>query len=174
MIEKTNEFTSIKTKRLTIRPVCLDDKSSIYEIFSNDNLMDPYGMFPIDDIKKIDDFTRRLIEDQELAIILDECNKIIGTFGFIDYSKYNNRAEIAFELLEDYHKKAYMTEAITALLEYGFNELELNRVEAFVYPSNLASQKLLEKLGFEKEGLLKKRSFQRGQYRDMIAYGLLK
>ena len=47
-----------------------------------------------------------------------------------------------------------MTEAMSAILDYGFNELGLNRIDAVMIPENIASKKLLEKVGFQKEGLL--------------------
>ena len=166
-------FTTTETGRQRMSPICMEDRNSVFEIFSNEILMKPYGMFPIEDIEKASEFTQRLIEDREFAIVLKDENKVIGTLGFVDYNKYNSRAEIAFEMMEDYWNKGLMSEAVSVLLNIGFVDLNLNRIEAFIYPSNLASQRLVEKLGFQKEGLLKKRSFQRGKYRDMIIYGLV-
>lgn len=164
----------IETKRLRLRPICMDDEEVVFKIFSNDRLMEPYGMFALDHRDKAIQFTQRLIDDYEFAVVEKNEGKVIGTLGFVDYSKYNKRTEIAFELLEDYWHKGYMSEAVGGFIGRAFDRLQLNRIEAFVHPNNIASQKLLEKLGFANEGLLRKRSLQRGAFRDTMIYGLVR
>jgi ribosomal-protein-alanine N-acetyltransferase len=68
----------------------------------------------------------------------------------------------------------YMQEALTALLDYGFSELDLNRVEADVDPRNAASGRSLERLGFRREGLLRERWIVGGEVSDTALYGLLR
>ncbi len=167
-------FKATESKRLLIRPVCMEDVEAIFEIFSNDVLMEPYGMHGLTSLEKSKEFTKGLIEDGELAILNKKDQSLIGTMGFLAYSQYNNRAEIAYELLEDYWGKGIMSEALDVLLSYGFSELCLHRIEAYVHPTNQASQKLLLKKNFKKEGLLKGRSYQRGEYRDAVLYALVK
>jgi RimJ/RimL family protein N-acetyltransferase len=67
----------------------------------------------------------------------------------------------------------YMAEALTALLDHGFGQMQLNRVEADVDPRNLASARSLERLGFVKEGLLRERWIVDGEVCDSALYGLL-
>jgi RimJ/RimL family protein N-acetyltransferase len=67
-----------------------------------------------------------------------------------------------------------MTEAIRAVLAFGFDTLELNRVRATVVTSNIASAKFLEHLSFEKEGLLRQAQFVNGKFDDLIAFALLR
>lgn len=66
------------------------------------------------------------------------------------------------------------TEALKVFVEYGFSQLEVHRIEAHVEPENIASAKVLTKIGFQKEGLLRESTFNKGQYQDMVYYGLLK
>ncbi len=66
-----------------------------------------------------------------------------------------------------------MTEALHAMLRYGFETFDLHRIEAVITPENHASSKLLEKLGFRQEGVLRQRSFYRGHYVDDVYFGLL-
>ena len=74
----------------------------------------------------------------------------------------------------DFHGKGYATEASRVLLEYVFNSLKLNRVEAYAPPENVASQNELRKLGFSKEGLKKQHfRFNIGEYSDSIVFGLV-
>ena len=67
-----------------------------------------------------------------------------------------------------------MSEAILPIVAYGFNEMNLNRMEAFVGPDNEASQRLVKKLGFQQEGHLKQHFFKNNIYHDSIVFGLLR
>lgn len=67
-----------------------------------------------------------------------------------------------------------MKEAITAVLRYGFQEMNLNRIEALIDPDNLTSVKLLEKFNFVREGLLREYEYGKGKFDDVFIYGLLK
>jgi ribosomal-protein-alanine N-acetyltransferase len=69
--------------------------------------------------------------------------------------------------------KGYATEASRAVIDYGFNIMNLNRIEATVDPENVSSVRVLEKLGMQYEGLLQKRVICNGQPRDRRMYGLL-
>ena len=67
-----------------------------------------------------------------------------------------------------------MTEALGLVLDFGFDRMGLNRIEAVVFRDNAASCGLLEKLGFEREGLLREYEYLRGRYEDMAMYSLLR
>jgi ribosomal-protein-alanine N-acetyltransferase len=67
-----------------------------------------------------------------------------------------------------------MHEALSAVLDWGFAHMELNRVEAQVHPENAASISSVSRLGFQHEGLLRELGYWRGQYHDMLQYSLLR
>jgi RimJ/RimL family protein N-acetyltransferase len=67
-----------------------------------------------------------------------------------------------------------MTEAVSEVLQYGFNELELNRIEAKVDTRNTKSIRLLERMGFKREGFLRQRHYYGGTYQNELYYGLLR
>lgn len=67
-----------------------------------------------------------------------------------------------------------MHEALQALLEFGFGELDLNRIEADIDPRNSASARTLERLGFTKEGYLRERWIVGDEVSDTAIYGLLR
>ncbi|TKI91645.1 GNAT family N-acetyltransferase, partial [Bacillus wiedmannii] len=75
-------------------------------------------------------------------------------------NKHHKRAEIGYELDDTYWGQGYATEALQAILTYGFETLQLIRIAAVVYVENKASQKLLSKAGFQEEGLLRKHMIQ--------------
>jgi RimJ/RimL family protein N-acetyltransferase len=80
---------------------------------------------------------------------------------------------VGYTLAFDAWGKGYMNEALTALLEFGFSQLGLNRVEADIDPRNMASARSLERLGFQKEGHLRERWIVAGEVSDTGLYGLL-
>lgn len=101
--------------------------------------------------------------------------KIIGYCGYHIWHKKHCRAEIGYYLLQDeYKQKGLMTEAVQFVLDYGFNIMKLNRVEAFTSEDNIASLKILAKFGFEKEGYCKEHYNVNGVLEDSVLLALLK
>lgn len=101
--------------------------------------------------------------------------RVIGACGFHTWYVDHRRAEIGYAL---YHKddqaKGYMKEALAAVLKYGFDHMNLNRVEAFVGSDNLPSIKLMAHFGFQKEGLLRQHYYWQDKMEDSLAFGLIK
>lgn len=101
--------------------------------------------------------------------------KAIGTCGFHTWAIDHFRAEIGYHLNEDSHKqKGYMSEAVAVVLSYGFNKLNLMRVEALLASYNIPSLKIVEKFGFSYEGTLREHYLVDGLLEDSIMYALLK
>ncbi|MCY7541071.1 GNAT family N-acetyltransferase [Bacillus pumilus] len=73
------------------------------------------------------------------GISLKEDPAIIGSCGFLNLEKQHYRTEIGYELHHDHWRKGIMSEAIAAVLRYGFQEMDLNRIEAIIDPANTAS-----------------------------------
>jgi len=108
--------------------------------------------------------------------LLDKSDmKHIGWCGYHTWYFEHARAEIGYGFYsDDYKEKGLMTEALRALLDYGFDEMKLNRVEALIADYNVPSLKLAEKFGFQKEGVLRGHYFVDGIAEDSIIFGLLK
>ena len=108
-------------------------------------------------------------------IIVDkDTNQPIGTCGFHCWDRRNNTAEIGYDLWHECWGKGYMKEALTTVLESGFHNMGLNRINAFVTLENINSIKLLEKLGFKNEGIYRDKHLFRGKYYDHYTFSLLK
>jgi ribosomal-protein-alanine N-acetyltransferase len=108
------------------------------------------------------------------AMSLKTDNKLIGTIGYHIIDKDNHRAEIGYMLHPLQWNKGLMSEAIQAVVDYGFNELGLHSIEARINPANEASSKILQKYGFIKEGYFKENYFFEGRFYDSEIYSLLK
>ena len=99
---------------------------------------------------------------------------VIGSCGFLNRQPQHYKAEIGYELSKSYWGQGIAGEALHVVLAYGFQQLDLERVEALIEPANTASQKLVKKHVFLKEGLLRHYEYTRGKFDDLYMYSLLK
>jgi len=99
---------------------------------------------------------------------------LIGTCGYCRWDKHHHRAEIGYDLWLDYWGQGLMPEALQALIRFGFEEMDLNRIEATTHTENQRSQRVLTKLGFQKEGLLREYYCRDGIYNDQVQFSLLR
>ena len=109
----------------------------------------------------------------EWGLVRREDDLVIGTCTLAHLDAANRRAELGFALGSNHWGNGYMGEALGALLAFSFDELSLHRLEADVDPRNDASIRLLEKLGFQREGHLRERWLVNGVVADTLFYGLL-
>jgi [ribosomal protein S5]-alanine N-acetyltransferase len=100
--------------------------------------------------------------------------RVVGSCLLFRLEQASARAELGYVLGRVHWGRGYMQEALDALLGVAFTQLGLRRVEAEVNPANHASLRLLERLGFRKEGLLRQRWVAKGQTYDVVAHGLLR
>ena len=99
----------------------------------------------------------------------------VGTIGLLSIDRKNSKAEYYIAMGETSYKgKGVAKEASKLILAYGFEELGLNRIYLFTEVDNIAAQKLFERVGFKREGILKQDVYSHGAFADRIAYGHLK
>lgn len=108
------------------------------------------------------------------GITLSETDNLIGTVGFNSWNMYHRRAEVSYDLSYLCWGHGVMSRCLTKVLDFAYNEMNLTRVQATVVTTNFKSIKLLEKLGFQKEGLLKKYEIIGGKYMDYYIYAKVK
>lgn len=109
-----------------------------------------------------------------LAITLRTTAEVIGKCVLFKYSESNRRAEVGFILNRRYWRQGLMFEAMAAMINFAFADLDLHRLEADTDTANAASLFLLEKLGFRREGLFRDRWYVYGEWQDSVMLGLLK
>ncbi|SCN32558.1 Ribosomal-protein-alanine acetyltransferase [Bacillus cereus] len=178
--EKEMEFPKLETERLQLRELTLLDAETMFHYFSKESVIRYFGMDSFENIEQakttIQTFKTRYEEGTVFRWGIEKkgTGQLIGTCGFHLINKHHKRAEIGYELDDTYWGQGYATEALQAMLGYGFETLQLIRIAAVVYVENKASQKLLSKAGFQEEGLLRKHMIQNGVAHDTILYSLLK
>jgi RimJ/RimL family protein N-acetyltransferase len=173
-------ISTIHAARVSLRPMTDNDAALLYEIYSDPEVMRYWGGAPMKNPREIQDFLAGIGEDLrqrrciQWGIARRTDNRIIGTFAFFGIDAIARKAEIGFALGRAHWGMGYMREALQAALGYGFNEMELRRIEADVDPRNLSSIRLLERVGFRSEGYLRERWLVAGETEDSVFYGLLR
>lgn len=181
-INKTifDAFPVLKTARLTMREIRMADAEKIFEMRSNGRVNQFIARDNMDKIEKSLDLTERTINAFKTkagigwAGILRNNNQIIGTCGFNQIDYLNLRAEIGGELSTEYWGKNIAFEAVNAIIEFGFDVMNLHAIEAKVSPNNRGAIFILSALGFEKEAHFKDRIYFNNQFFDMAVYTLIK
>ena len=103
-----------------------------------------------------------------------DTDRVIGTVTLAHIDRTHRRAGVGFALAKPVWGQGYATEAVARLIEHAFDDLELHRLEADVDPRNEPSLRLLEQLGFLREGLLRERYHLAGEIQDSVIMGLLR
>lgn len=170
----------ITTPRLLLRWISEDDIDSLYEIFSNPQVMRYWSTVPLANREAAAALQREIAEGNEneqmlkWGLALRDSNTVIGTTTLFNLNLDNGRAELGYAMAHAYWGKGYMNEALKALVSHAFEVMELRRLEADVDPRNAASIRTLERLGFQREGFLRERWHVNGEIQDAIFYGLLR
>ncbi|WP_334071167.1 MULTISPECIES: GNAT family N-acetyltransferase [Paenibacillus] len=173
-------FPQLETERFVLRKLTSEDARDLFHYFSNDEVTKYYDLDSFVELRQAEDliqsWNRRFTEKRGFrwAITEKPNNKVIGTIGFHNWSKEHFKAEIGYELNPTYWGKGVMTEVLQETLRFGFEDLWLNRIEAFIDPDNIRSRYLLEKTGFHEEGYLKQCFYEKNQFADAVIFALLK
>ncbi|MFZ6847257.1 GNAT family N-acetyltransferase [Undibacterium sp. RuRC25W] len=177
-----SDFTQVLlvTPRLRLRPLRCSDADDMFNVYSDPQVM-RYGSSPVWSSvnEAITSLTRtdlgmRTGQFLRLALTETEHDRFIGDCCLFKFDHQCRHAEVGYSLGADYWGRGYMHEALIALLNYGFDALNLHRVEADVDPQNIASLNCLERLGFIKEGFLRERWIVNGVLSDTTLLGLLR
>lgn len=175
----------LKTKRLVLRKPKISDIDAIIENINNYNISKwlstvSYPYKRKDALSWISIVNKNALKkkksDYTFAIYLKENNQPIGGCGVHNINFDAKKASVGYWLGEKNHKKGYGTEALSSLLNFAFNDLLLNKLEAEVFIGNIASANLLEKFGFTKEGTKRQSVYCKADnlIKDEHLYGLLK
>jgi RimJ/RimL family protein N-acetyltransferase len=174
------DAVSVPTPRLTLRFLTEADAPALYEIFSHPEVMRFWSRPPWTELAQAQ---QMLLDSQEgyragsalqLGIVRQADNLLVGTCSLFHFHVESRRAEIGYALGRPFWGFGYMHEALSALVDYAFETLGLNRLEADIDPRNHASARTLERLGFQKEGHLRERWIVSGEISDTWWYGLLR
>ena len=171
----------LQTKRLTIRELEMKDNHHVHQLLSLPET-DEFNTLGIPEtIQVTEKLLSEWVNEQAqqprngyvFGMDLKENNKFIGLIALTPGKRNFKTAEVWFKIHKDFWRRGYTTEALIKLLDFGFNELHLHRIEAGCAVDNIASAKVLEKAGMTREGMKRKNLPIRGEWKDNYFYGIL-
>ncbi|MES2648992.1 MAG: GNAT family protein [Bacteroidota bacterium] len=171
----------LETKRLIIRELTFADVNVVHELLSlaetdEFNTLGIPGTIQITEVQ-LDEWLIAQIQEPRCSYIFSICKNdddcFIGLIALVIGKAKYRAAEVWFKVHKDFWRKGYTTEALTKVLDYGFNTLKLHRIEAGCAVENIASYKVLEKVGMKREGMKRKNLPIRGEWNDNYFYGML-
>lgn len=172
-------FPQLETDRLVLREIRPGDAEALLRIFGDDEVTHYYDIATFTSLEQAQQLIQGMAERfknkvrMRWGITLKGEDVVIGTCGYPTWHKSQYLAEIAYDLARAFWNKGITTEAVAAMLKFGFEKMALNRVEAMVMLKNTPSMKLLSKLGFQEEGILRERGFWKSEFHDLKLLALL-
>ncbi len=174
------EIPTLTTQRLRLRPFSLDDALRVQELAgayeiaeTTANIPHPYE----DGVAEewISTHAEAFEHEQgvSLAIELLPDGPLIGAIGLMLHLKHE-WAELGYWIGVPYWNRGYCTEAAREVLRYGFQEMGLNRIQARYMPKNPASGRVMEKIGMQREGVLRQSLKRFGEIEDAVMYSILR
>ena len=173
------EFPVIKTKHLVVGPLNMGDASAMYRQLRQLPENSGWAGSGAAQSEKI----CRMRINHHAAAFKRKANihwavrktrgkGLIGVFKLFEI-EYQAKAEVGYWIGKRYWNNGYATEALLAVVDFGFNSLELHRIYATTDITNVASQRVLQKSGFEREGVLRRDARRSGIWSDSVLFAIL-
>lgn len=181
-MEEDGKFPVLETQTLVMREITLDDLDWYLAHFSIPEIVEgtayPASKNHETARKELDSYILNLFREKKgfrWGITERGSSKLIGSCGFYNWVKEEARsAEIGYDLNPAYWGKGIMTESLETMMRFGFERMSLNRIQALIPSHNGRSMRLVQRLGFKKEGVLRDRSYFQGRYIDDVCFSLLR
>lgn len=172
-------FPVLLTPRLKLRQITPSDADALFAIHSDVDAMRWYGVDPITERAQAETLAEAFAgwfvarTGCRWGLERHDDQRLIGSCGFFRWNRSWRNCMVGYELARDCQGQGYMREAMAAILDYGFDELQLHRVQAECHPGNPASIRLLAKLGFRFEGTHRGQAYWEERFHDLNCYALL-
>jgi ribosomal-protein-alanine N-acetyltransferase len=173
-------FPRLETERLVLREIVPADAEDLFRIFSDEETMRYWSSRPYTSVDQAHRLIKNLAEAAfagvgiHWAITLRGDERMIGKCGYNEWRKAHRRGDISYIVAREHWGKGIVSEALGAMLDYGFDHMYLHSVEAGVTPGNDASMRLLQRLGFRLEGHLRESFLAENGFVDSLIYSLLR
>jgi len=179
------EFPVLESNRLVLKKLTHNYIDEVYNHFSDEQVnkyVDFESAQSLEDAKEIIDWGLNLFQNNNgilWGIFKKDKEVFLGQINYVlkaddNFNRNIHRAEIGFDLTPVFWGNGYMSEAIKVCNTFIFDEMNINRIEAIVHSLNTKAHKILESIGFKKEGILREYVQYKGEFWDMLYYSLLK
>lgn len=159
-------FPTLETERLLLRALTADDTADVFRIMGDPRVTRYFGSLPMTTLsqaaERIESCRQSFADHSGVrwAIVERASARMLGSAGYWRLVRPHFSAEIGYELAPEAWGRGIMTEAMRAILRFGFTTLGLHRVEAQIHPDNTGSRRVLEKLGFTQEGYFRQSYYE--------------
>lgn len=174
------DFPTLETSRLILREIVEADAEALLRVFGNEEHMKWYGSDPLKDVDEAKALIAAFSGWRSLpspgarwGIELKEGGGLVGTCGLFAWNRAWKKCTLGYELAPEATGKGLMREALERAISWGFEHMQLNRIEALVHEQNAASLAVLERFGFMCEGRLREVGFWAGRHHDLLQFSLL-
>ncbi|MGM7702382.1 GNAT family N-acetyltransferase [Pseudalkalibacillus sp. Hm43] len=174
--EKFSDFPSLNTDRLILREITLEDTEDLHHYASNDDVTRLVAWERHTNLSESKQFIKTFLPKYVVpwGIEHKESGAFIGTVHFVWWDEANHSAEIGYVLSQDYWGQGLITEAANAVISFGFEKLDLVRIQARCFLENDGSERVMKKLGMTYEGTVRKAMLVKGTHRDLKLYSIVK
>ena len=175
-----SNIPTLQTERLTLRRLMVRDDADMYEYSKNKEVTEYLTWDAHPDMAYTREYLQYLGSHYNIgdffdwAVVLDSENKMVGTCGFTRFDYNNNSGEIGYVINPAYWGRGIADEAVRAVMEFGFESLRLNRIEAKFIEGNSASMRVMEKTGMQFEGYNRRAMLIKGEYKTIGVYSILR
>ncbi|MBK8556239.1 MAG: GNAT family N-acetyltransferase [Lewinellaceae bacterium] len=172
-------FPALETSRLRLLRLEAGDAAAIFRLRSEPQIIKYLDRAPAESLEEAEIFMQNVLNGEAAndsilwALRLHNKPDLLGTIGFWRMQKEHFRAEIGYGMLPEYWGQGFISEAMAAVLEYGFQNMGLHSVEANANPDNKASIRVLEKQGFVQEAYFRENYYYNGKFFDSAIFSLL-
>lgn len=174
------KIPDLTTERLILRKIRLSDAPDMYEYSKDPDvtkflLWDPHPN--VEHTRNYIDYLQDRYRDgkyYDWAVVIRSTGKMIGTCGFSAVYPDHRSAEVGYVLNPAFRGQGYAGEALCAVMEFAFRRMALNRVEARCVVENEPSERVMQKVGMQFEGIARSALFVKGAFRDIKVYSMLR
>ena len=175
-----SNIPTLQTKRLTLRRLMVSDAFDMYEYAKNSEVTEYLTWDAHPDPAHTREYLQYLGTHYNVGdffdwgVILEQEDKMIGTCGFTRFDYNNNCGEVGYVINPAYRGREIAPEALMKVMEFGFERLGLNRIEAKFMEGNQSSMRVMEKVGMTFEGYHRSSMFIKGEYKTIGVSAILR
>jgi ribosomal-protein-alanine N-acetyltransferase len=173
-------FPELETERLVLREIVPSDAEDLFRIFSDEETLRYWSCRPYTSVDQasslIESIAKQVREDTGIhwGITLRGNGRLIGKCGYNEWRRAHRRGDISYIIAREHWGKGVVSEAMGAVINYGFGHMNLHSIEAGVTPGNDGSTRVLERFGFRLEGHLRESFLAEDVFVDSLIYSLLR
>jgi ribosomal-protein-alanine N-acetyltransferase len=171
----------LEGERVILRPLVASDAPAIYRHLQDkaivrwtSNIPWPYKKAHSVSFIKNSKEMRKTMKGFNFGVVPKGETEVVGIVGLMKYDAANKKAELGYWLAKPYWGRGIMTESAGLAVDFAFSKLKCHRVYVRAFKANIASNKIIQKLGFKFEGIDREADYRFGKWQDTVRYGLLR